>query len=62
MVAIKTNYYTVYYENNDFDSIYEKMMQLTDGDHEISQEAASWCELATVGETYNFREGIIVVE
>lgn len=32
---------------NAFDRIYEKMMELTDNDHEVSQEAASWCELAT---------------
>lgn len=46
---------------NDHDSIYEKMMELTDGDHEISADAASWCELATVGEIYEFREGEIEI-
>jgi hypothetical protein len=42
-----------------YDQIYETMMDITDGDHEISSDAASWCELAAIGETYEFREGII---
>lgn len=37
------------------------MMLLTDNDHEISADAASWCELATVGEIYEFREGEIEI-
>jgi len=37
------------------------MMELTDNDHEISADAASWCELATVGEIYEFREGEIEI-
>ena len=43
----------------DFDEIYDYMMKITDGDHEISSDAASWCELACPGETYEFREGYI---
>ena len=42
-------------------SIYELMMDITDGDHEISSDAASWCELASVGEVYEFREGEIEI-
>lgn len=45
-----------------FDRIYEKMMELTDNDHEVSQEAASWCELATEGEVYEFSEGEIEIQ
>ena len=41
--------------------IYEKLMELTDNDHEISDEAASWCEQASVGERYEFREGEIEI-
>lgn len=41
--------------------IYERMMDITDGDQEISQDAASWCELATLGERYEFREGVIEI-
>lgn len=37
------------------------MMLLTDNDHEISTDAASWCELASVGEIYEFREGEIEI-
>lgn len=47
---------------NDFDMIYGKVMRMTDNDHEISDDAASWCGLATVGEIYEFREGIIKIE
>lgn len=46
---------------NDYDKIYDKMMEVTDGDHEISSDAASWCELATEGEIYEFREGEIEI-
>lgn len=50
-----------YYKPSRHYDIYEQMMELTDGDHEISSDAASWCELATVGETYEFREGEIEI-
>ena len=46
---------------SDHDGIYEQMMTLTDGDYEISADAASWCELACVGEIYEFREGEIEI-
>lgn len=49
------------YKPSDHYSIYDKMMELTDNDHEISSDAASWCELATVGEIYEFREGKIEI-
>ena len=50
------------YKPNDYDAIYNKMMSITNGDHEISSDAASWCELATVGEIYEFREGEIEIK
>ena len=50
-----------HYKSNNHYAIYDKMMELTDGDHEISCDAASWCELATVGEIYEFREGEIEI-
>lgn len=49
------------YKPTNHDGIYEKMMELTDGDHEIASDAASWCELASVGEIYEFREGEIEI-
>lgn len=49
------------YNDRDY-LIYNKMMEITDGDHEISSDAASWCELACVGEIYEFREGYIEIE
>ena len=42
--------------------IYDRMMKITDGDHEISDDAASWCETACIGDVYEFREGIIKIE
>lgn len=50
------------FKADDHYAIYERMMDITDGDHEISDEAASWCELASVGEIYEFREGEIEIE
>jgi len=47
---------------NDYDIIYNKIMRMTDGDHEIASDAASWCELATIGEIYEFREGRIEIK
>jgi hypothetical protein len=51
-----------YYLNpNNHKEIYDKMMEITDSDHEISAEASSWCELATIGEIYEFREGYLTI-
>lgn len=50
------------YKPDDHYEIYNRMMLLTDNDHEISADAASWCELATVGETYGFRGGEIEIQ
>ena len=50
------------YRPNSYYDIYDKMMELTDNDHEISADAASWCELACVGEIYEFREGEIEIQ
>jgi len=47
------------FKPSDYYEIYDKMMELTDGDHEISSGAADWCELATEDEMYEFREGEI---
>ena len=50
------------YKPNDFDMIYNKIMRMTDNNHGISEDAASWCELATIGEIYEFNNGIIKIE
>ena len=52
---------SILYAPHDHDVNYETMMSITDGDHEIASDAASWCELATVGEHYEFREGEITI-
>ena len=49
------------FPTSDYYAIYDTMMELTDGDHEISSNAASWCELAASGEIYEFREGEIEI-
>ena len=55
------DYDTWKYKPLQHDDIYNTMMEITDGDHEISSDAASWCELATAGEKYEFREGEIEI-
>lgn len=50
------------YNTTNFYGIYDKMMEITDGDHEISSGAADWCELASIGEIYEFREGEIEIQ
>ena len=50
------------YDASDFYAIYDKMMEITGDDHEIASGAASWCELASVGEIYEFREGEIEIK
>lgn len=57
-VYVKNTFYRM---PNDHYGIYDLMMELTGNDHEISADAASWCELATVGEIYEFREGEIEI-
>jgi len=53
----------VYYRKaNNHEDIYNLMMNLTDNDHEIASDAASWCELASIGEVYDFREGTLKIE
>ena len=47
---------------SDYDLIYGKVFRMTEGDHEIASNAASWCEFATLGEIYEFREGRIEIE
>lgn len=53
----------IYYcKANNHEDIYNLMMNLTNNDHEIASDAASWCELASVGEVYDFREGTLKIE
>ena len=49
------------FKPDQYDDIADIVMMLTDADVEISNDAASWCELATVGEIYEFREGEIEI-
>ena len=49
------------YRPSNHRDIYDKLMEITGNDHEISCDGASWCELATVGEVYEFREGEIEI-
>ena len=51
-----------YYKPDNHYSIYDRMMKLTNNNHELSSDAASWCELATVGEIYEFENGEIEIQ
>lgn len=53
---------TFYRKVNDYYGIYYLMMKLTNNDHEASEEAASWCELASVGEVHEFEGGTLEIE
>lgn len=50
--TITTDYRDWHYKTNDYYAIYDKIMELTEGNHESSANAASWCEFASIGETY----------
>lgn len=49
----------IYKVDNDDYELYQKMMELTDNDHEISAEAAAWSMSASEDDVYCFREGEI---
>lgn len=51
-----------YYKTDDHYGIYEKIMEFSNEDHELSSDAASWCELATVGEIYEGDDWIIEIQ
>ena len=50
--TITTEFADWYYKPNDHYGIYDKLMELTNENHELSSNGASWCELAAIGETY----------
>lgn len=50
------------YKPNDHYVIYEKIMELSNENHDLSSDAASWCELATVGEIYETRDWEIEIQ
>ena len=49
---ITTEFADWHYKPDDYYGIYNKLMELTNGNHELSSDGANWCELATVGEIY----------
>ena len=49
----------IYKVDNDDHEFYQKMMELTDNDHEISEEAKAWRKSASEDDVYCFREGEI---
>ena len=46
----------------DFDMIYNKVMRLTGENHSLAEDVANWCELATIGEIYEFSDGKIEIK
>lgn len=51
-----------HFKPNNHCGIYNKMMELTENDHEISDEAACWCDSSVIGSVYEFREGEIEIQ
>lgn len=41
-----------YYKPDHYDKIYNKIMELSDNDHELAEDAASWCLTAPVEAIY----------
>lgn len=52
--AIKPNCSTVtrYVNEGDFNSVYYRILEITNGNHIKSSDAQCWCEVASVGEIY----------
>ena len=50
-IVINTERSAFEYKTSDYDSIYDRLMSLTD-DHEFSAEVADWAELAPCGEEF----------
>lgn len=51
-----------YYKPSDHYEIYVKLMELSNDNHELSADAASWCELAVIGETYETDDWEITIQ
>lgn len=49
---IVTEYEDWFFEPDNYEKIYEKLMELTNGSDELSIDAAHWCEQALIGEIY----------
>lgn len=60
--TVKVDFKDWYFKTNDYYEIYNRLMEITDNEHEISASGASWCELACIGEIYEFREGEIEIQ
>ncbi len=43
---------TRYVPAGDFNSVYDRIMFITDDNHDVAANAQGWCELAAVGEIY----------
>lgn len=51
-ITSKRDKVTRYVKEGDYMTAYEIIMEITGDNHEDSEDASSWCELACVGETY----------
>lgn len=47
------------YRCTDYESIYNRIMNLSENDHEVASDIANWCGIARVGERFLFREGTV---
>lgn len=41
-----------YVNEGDFDTVYNRIMTITNGNHDKAANAQGWCELASVGEIF----------
>ena len=51
-----------FYKPSDHHDIYEKIMEITGNDHEVSDDVSNWCKTACIGAIYEFREGEVEIQ
>lgn len=50
------------YNVTDFDNIYHKILTLSEQNHTLAEDVASWCEIASVKQQYEVDEFKVVIE
>ena len=59
--AIKQGHMDLICDVTHYDMIYGKIERIT-GNHDLAEDVASWCELASPGEIYDFNYGKAEIE
>lgn len=52
---------TRYVPERDYKAIYERVWDITDGNHYEAANAQGWCEVASIGETYEREQFVIEI-